>query len=315
MVHIPVLLAEGELTAPAEALRASPIMTHLSPRGGESVIDTTLGLGGHAEAFLTLTAPDGVLIGLDADVENLDRASKKLSIFGERFRGVHANFRALADLSLPLSDILFADLGLSSPHLDEAERGFTFREDAPLDMRYDRSTGRTAATFLARASEEEILKALREFGELQGSARIAHILCTRAHRTNDPLETTGQLRQCIEEVFGFRAPRILPQVFQALRIAVNDELQSLQMFLGATALQLKPGGRLGIISYHSLEDRMVKQAFRAWSTPQRDAVTGAESVEAPFRLLTSRAVQPSDAEVERNPRARSARFRAVQRSS
>lgn len=299
--HRPVLTAE--------------ILRVLSPKPGERVIDCTLGLGGHAAAFLEAVGPDGTLIGLDADAANLAEARKRLPLYGDRVELHHANFRdAAAILARPV-DIVFADLGVSSPHLDDPERGFTFRASGPLDLRYDRSSGISAAEFLVSSSEERIVEILREFGEIQRSRQLATALHTHFHSEQRPLDEwkTDDVVQCVERVFTWRAPQVLPQVFQALRIAVNDELGALRSLLEALPRIVAPGGRSGIISYHSLEDRMVKQALRALATPELDDRTGQVAVPAAWALVTRKAVMPSAQEIAENPRSRSAKFRAIRR--
>lgn len=298
--HIPVL--------------ENDVLQILTPHSGEAVLDCTLGLGGHADAFLKATAPTGTLIGLDADAQNLARATERLHGYGNRVALHRLNFRHAATVSgLPV-DIVFADLGLSSPHVDDPGRGFTFRSSGPLDLRYDQSSGQTAAEFLQSASEDGITQMLREFGELQRCRTLALALHQR-FREDPPAGgwKTDDVVACVEKVFTYRAPAALPQVFQALRIAVNDELGSLQSLLDSLDTLLKPGGRIGILSYHSLEDRMVKHTFRRLSTPVLDERTGQIATPASWELLTRKAIAPSAEEVARNPRSRSARLRALRR--
>jgi len=290
MKHIPVL--------------HSTVLDLLDPKDGETVIDVTLGLGGHAKAFLERIGSKGKLFGLDADKENLENAQMKSH---ENAEMIHANFRELPSLNLPSCDVLFADLGLSSPHLDDPSRGFSFRSEAPLDCRYDRSGGLTAAEILKRSSEEELVRIFKEYGELQKSHTLS-----RQIKENMP-ETTTDLVSIAEKVYGFRAKKMLPQVFQALRIAVNDEIGALQSLLEHGLALLKPGGRMAIISYHSLEDRMVKQRFRALTKATKDSITGAPIAPPSFELLTKKAIQPTLEEIENNPRARSARLRAIKK--
>lgn len=290
--HVPVLLHS--------------VLAILDPKKGDFVLDITLGLGGHAHAFLQHIGPEGRLIGLDADEENLALARKALT--GQtNVQYIHANFGHLGTLGLPPADIIFADLGLSSPHIDDPSRGFTFREEVPLDLRYDRSQGATAAEWIARASEEDVQKMLRNFGELPSPHRLARTLKER-----QPTTTTAVVLAA-ESVYRWQARAMLPRIFQALRIAVNDEMGVLDALLVSGPTLLKPGGRLGIISYHSLEDRRVKQAFRALATSLKDERTGAVRTPAVFTLLTRKAVTPSADELERNVRARSAKFRALLR--
>ncbi len=278
----------------------------LAPALGETVLDVTLGLGGHAERFLEAIGPTGRLIGLDADPRNLEVARERL-----QGRGVtelqHANFRDLASLKLPPIGILFADLGLSSPHLDDPNRGFTFRTDAPLDLRFDQSQGETAAALIARSDADGLFEIFRTYGEFAGGAKLSRALAGK------DIATTFALKRTVENVFGYRAKALLPQIFQALRIAVNDELRALEHLLEVGPHLLCPGGRMGIISYHSLEDRPVKRAFRALASPEKAPLTGRTVRPAPFVLLTPKALVPSPDEIASNPRSRSAKFRVLKR--
>ncbi|MDD9951411.1 MAG: 16S rRNA (cytosine(1402)-N(4))-methyltransferase RsmH [Zetaproteobacteria bacterium] len=280
----------------------------LHPEKGESVLDVTLGLGGHASAFLKAVGDGGHLYALDADERNLIDAKK---VLGEaaNISLFHTNFGQLDSLDIPKVDIVFADLGLSSPHIDEGDRGFTFREDAPLDMRFDRSSGISASDFLATASEDDIAYVLRQYGEVKQSRKMAVDI------TNTKPKTTHDLKQSVERVCGFRAKSVLPQVFQAIRIVVNDEIAALKHLLDVGPLLLKEGGRMGVISYHSLEDRPVKQMFKTLTTPEKDDLTGAISKEAPYELVTKKPIRPSEEEISNNPRARSALFRVIRRVS
>lgn len=292
--HIPVLLREA--------------LDLLDPKAGETVLDVTLGLGGHARAFLERTEPNGRLIGLDADVENLTFATERLRTYSDRTEFHHENFGDLAKLSLPPIDILFADLGLSSPHVDDADRGFSFRFDGPLDLRYDRSTGIPACALIENASTASLAQIFREYGELFREAKkLGSLLGGRK------FPTTTALKAAIEQGFGWRAPKILPQIFQALRLAVNDELGVLARLLTIGPTLLALGGRMGVISYHSLDDRMVKRMFRALTTPTKDLVTGKVVVAASFEEITHKAVVPTSAETTENPRSRSAKFRIIRR--
>lgn len=282
------------------------VLSILRPRPGETVLDVTLGLGGHASAFLDAIGPTGCLIGLDADPRNLHGVEERL---GSHVNAtlMHANFRDLETLALPTVDVLFADLGLSSPHVDDPARGFSFRAEGPLDLRYDPDRGESAAALIERTRPEDLAKVLRTYGEFPGALRLARELA------GQNLRTTMELRRIVEGLYGYRAPQILPRVFQALRIAVNDEMGALAVLLRDGPRLLRPGGRMGVISYHSLEDRPVKRAFRAVTQPGRDPFTGRRIREAPFLLLTAKVIVPDDAEAAENPRARSAKFRAIQR--
>jgi len=286
-------------------------MEILNPQAGETVLDCTVGLGGHAKAFLERIAclpkpwcrrgPKWQLIGVDADEMNLNVARKNLKEY-KNVELVQGNFRNIFSdtLSIPLHpsgmeyDIIFADLGLSSPHIDDPKRGFTYREDAPLDLRFDQSQGTRAAELIARISKEELANILFQFGELRESRRLADYI-----RASD-IQTTSNLKTCVEDAVGWRAKKLLPQVFQALRIAVNDELKALEVLLREGPKLLTSGGRMGIISYHSLEDRMVKQAFRSLDP-------------STYQILTKKPICPSEEEVKHNPRSRSAKFRAIKR--
>lgn len=283
------------------------VLALFSPANGESVLDCTLGMAGHAMQFLEKIGKSGFLTGLDADAQNLALAKEVLAPYNDQIRLIHTNFGSLPELGLELQDCIFADLGLSSLHLDEAERGFSFRLDGPLDLRFDRSQGETAADLLERLDDVALRDIFRRYGELRDAPRLARRIAGQR------FDTTTQLREAVEEVMGFRAPRVLPQVFQAIRIALNDELSALDTLLDTAPGLLKSGGRLGIISFHSLEDRMVKHAFRALCEPEKDSLTGQITRHAPFELLTKKAVVPSDEEVASNPRARSAKFRVLRR--
>lgn len=284
------------------------VLQLLAPESGESVLDCTLGLGGHAFAFLEATAPSGVLIGLDADAQNIDAARERLLPFADRVRLIHANFRDIASLQCGPVDVLFADLGVSSPHFDDPDRGFSFRFDGPLDLRYDRSSGRSAAELIEQSSEDDLVMIVHDFGEVHQYVRpFAKRLAGKR------IETTAALRAIVEEVFRYRAPSVLPRIFQALRIAVNDELGALNALLTAIPMALTPGGRAGILSYHSLEDRLVKQAWRSLVTPPKDPLTGRSVLPASFELLTKKPLVPTADELLENPRSRSVKFRAIRR--
>ena len=292
--HIPVLL--------------NTVFEILAPKTGETVLDVTLGLGGHAHEFLQAIGEQGRFIAFETDKENLRYAREHLKDACARVELFHVNFRDGLLQTLPPIDILFADLGLSSPHIDDPSRGFSFRYDGPLDLRFDRSQGETAMQWIARVTDEEVADVLWKYGEVRSSRRLAAAIKERLPKT------TGDLRQCTEAVFGFRASSLLPQVFQAFRIAINDELGALEVLLSKGPELLSPYGRMGIISYHSLEDRMVKQKFRALSSSPKDPLTGAALHPAAFELLTKRPLVPSPQECESNPRSRSAKFRVIRRN-
>jgi len=290
----------------------SPILQLLRPQPGDSAADLTLGLGGHAEAILERTAPDGILYGFDADAENLSQATDRLSTFGSRFKAIHANFREIASRLPEPVDIVLADLGLSSPHLDDPSRGFSFRTDAPLDMRFDRDAGEPLHAVIPTLNHRELTTILRDFGEVQDAHKIAGAITDLTASAERPL-TTFDVRSAVEGRVGHRAASLLPQIFQAFRMFINDEIGALETMLRDTPALLKPGGRWGIISFHSLEDRLVKNAFRALCTPELDELTGQIRVPAAFEPLTKKPVVPDEKEVAENPRSRSAKFRAIRR--
>lgn len=291
--HVPVLL-----TAVLDLLVQCP---------GERVLDVTVGTGAHAAAFFERIGPSGTLIGLDADPANLAIARETLRSLQPPVELRHGNFRDLLSLGIAPVDVLFADLGMSSPHVDDPSRGFTFRSDAPLDLRYDRTQGVSCTTRIAHASARELTEVLRTFGQFPGAHRIARLLAA-----SPPLRTTDVV-DAARRAYGYRAPMLLPQIFQALRIWVNDELGALAQMLDTIPKMLRPGGRCGILSYHSLEDRLVKHAFRRFAQAPRDPITGRITTPPAFRVLTPRPLRPSPEETADNPRARSARLRALMR--
>jgi len=286
--HTPVLLEE--------------VLRHLQPRRGTLFVDATVGGGGHAEAILRASAPEGRLIGLDCDEEAIAQCRVRLSEFGARAQLVRANFRelreVLATLGVTAVDGVLFDLGVSSRQLDEPSRGFSFLRDGPLDMRMDRRASLTAREVLATASQEELARIFFEYGEERRSRAIARRIVQQRER--EALETTGQLVRLIEEVLGSKRGRRHPatRVFQALRIHVNGELESLREGLAAATDVLKPGGRLVVISFHSLEDRMVKWFFRDSRV---------------LRVLTKKPVGAGREERAANPRSRSSKLRAAEK--
>jgi 16S rRNA (cytosine1402-N4)-methyltransferase len=299
------------------------VLTILAPRPGARYIDCTLGGGGHAEGVLRRSSPDGQLLGLDADPAALERVRARLAPYGARVRFCHANFRELERCAraagfAAVDGILF-DLGLSSDTLEVSGRGFSFRRDEPLDMRFDPTAGEPAAVLLADSTEAELRGVLQRYGEEPAAGRLARAL-VRA-RTQAPLHTTGDLVAVVEQVLGPPRGRAHPatRTFQALRIAVNDELASLQAALGEAVALLAPGGRLVVIAFHSLEDRIVKQFLRAESGGECTCPPGLPVCvcqRAPrLELITRRPVAPSETEITRNPRARSAKLRAAVRLS
>jgi 16S rRNA (cytosine1402-N4)-methyltransferase len=289
--HEPVLTAEA--------------LTYLAADRGGLFVDCTVGLGGHARALLEAGASR--VIGLDRDTDALAIAADTLAGFGDRVELVHADYRSIGDVlaarGIQTIDGALADLGVSSLQFDAEGRGFSFRRDEPLDMRMDRSAGPTAADLLRDAGEVELANVIFEFGEERHSRRIARAIVDTRER--QPIATTGQLAEIVRRAVPTRGwQRIDPatRTFQALRIWVNRELDGLDTFLRGVVDRLRDGGRVVVISFHSLEDRIVKHTFRAL-----------ERAEALVRVLTKRPVGPGDDEVARNPRARSAKLRAAER--
>jgi 16S rRNA (cytosine1402-N4)-methyltransferase len=308
--HRPVLLEES--------------LSLLNPRSAATFVDGTLGGGGHAQAILERSAPDGQLVGLDVDDVALAESARRLAPFGPRVRLIRASFRdlerVLAELGLERVDGVILDLGLSSGQLDDPQRGFRFAEEGaasvPLDMRLDRRLERSASDLLAEASFEELAAVFQSGGELPGARRLARRIAQLRERA--PLRTASDLRAAIQESGVGRGRRHHPAtlVFQALRIAVNDELRALEEGIEAAIRVLSPGGRLVILAYHSLEDRIVKQRFRAaergCSCPPRlpRCICGERQR---LRVLTRKPISAPDDELRANPRARSARLRAAER--
>jgi len=284
----------------------------LAPKPGGRYCDATLGAGGHAAALLERSSPDGQLVGLDRDPAAIATAGERLQPFGDRVTLVHARFseaRAVLErLGMIPVDGFLVDLGVSSPQLDRAERGFSFRQDGPLDMRMDPTQGETAAELLRRVDEAELTRIIRDQGEERHAARVARAIIDA--RRAGPVETTGKLAAIVARALPRHEHGKNPatRTFQALRITVNDELGELERFLAVAADCLRPGGRLVVIAFHSLEDRIVKRRLRELA-----GRGGAAAGPACLRLLTKHVVVPGDDERARNPRARSARLRAAER--
>lgn len=289
--HLPVMVEE--------------VLQLLQPQRGGTYVDCTLGLGGHTRALLEGGAD--LVVGIDRDQRALEMAAQALASFGPRVRFVHADYRdldaVLAREQIARVDGTLADLGVSSMQLDAPGRGFSFRRDEPLDMRMDRSQGDTCAERLATVGEAELADVIYQFGEERKSRRVARAIVMA--RAEHPITTTGQLAAIVRR--GVAAPgwqRIDPatRTFQALRIWVNTELDRLDTFVRQAATRLAEGGRLAVISFHSLEDRIVKHTLRAL-----------DRTDGLVRVLTGRPLVASDAEVALNPRARSAKLRAAER--
>ena len=308
--HLPVLAEE--------------VMSMLAPAPGSLQIDCTLGGGGHTERILEATDPDGRLLGLDADGAAVARVRERLAPrYGDRLVLRQANFRQLAEVApeagFSAADGCFFDLGLSSFQLADTDRGFGFRAGGPLDMRFDTSRGVPAGELLATLSADELTALFRRYGEEPKASRIARAIVEA--RKTAPVGTAEELAALVEKVAppNPRIPRRThpaTRVFQALRIAVNEELEALQAGLAAALDLLRPGGRLVVLSYHSLEDRIVKRFFQA---ERRGCVCPPEipicvcGRHPRLRLITRPSLTPTTAEIEVNPRARSARLRAAER--
>jgi 16S rRNA (cytosine1402-N4)-methyltransferase len=281
-------------------------LAFLQPSSGGLFVDCTVGLGGHSR--LMLEAGASRVIGLDRDLDALAIARDTLAPWPDRVELVHADYRTLGvvldERGIPLVDGALADLGVSSLQFDAPGRGFSFQRDEPLDMRMDRSAGDTAADLVARSSEEELADAIFQYGEERFSRRIARSIA--AARREAPIATTAQLAAIVRRSVPHRGyTRIDPatRTFQALRIWVNRELEGLDRFLETAVRRLRAGARLVVITFHSLEDRIVKHTFRALKS------------EGTVNVLTKRPMTPSDDEVQRNPRARSAKLRAAERAA
>jgi 16S rRNA (cytosine1402-N4)-methyltransferase len=312
-----------------EPVRHVPVMADevvelLAPKAGSRHVDATLGGGGHAQMILDACDPDGRLLGLDADGAAIARVRARLGArYGDRLHLRQANFRELADVAPaegfhPIDGCLF-DLGLSSFQLADEERGFGFRTGGPLDMRFDTGRGTSAAELVNSLDAKELTALFRQYGEEPFAGRIARVIVEA--RRIARIETAEELAALVARVAPSRAPgrrRVHPatRVFQALRIAVNEELDALQAGLAAAVDLLRPGGRLVVLSYHSLEDRIVKrflQAERRGCTCPPEAPVCVCGKQPRLRLLSPKGLVPSAAEVTANPRARSARLRAAER--
>lgn len=305
--HVPVLLHEA--------------VDLLAPKAGGVYVDGTLGAGGHAAELLKRSSPDGVLIGMDQDADAVVRCGKSLALYGDRVIIRQANYRDLPEVLSTLGhdavDGVLLDLGMSWFHLKTPERGFSFMLDGPLDMRMDTSGPRTAADLVNTLSREELVKIIREYGEDHRAGAIARAI--EKARARGPITSTVQLAEIVSSVFPPYPPRrIHPATltFQALRIAVNDELGALRDGLDRILPILKPGGRIAVITFHSLEDRMVKQTFvkeaKTCVCPPKMPICACGKKPG-LRILTMKPVMAGEEEVRTNPAARSAKLRAAER--
>jgi len=307
-IHLPVMVEET--------------LRFLQPEPGKVFVDGTLGLGGHAEAILR-RIPGGRLIGIDRDTEALERAVKRLAPFGEAFLPVKGNFAQIGEIlrqhHVSQVDGVFLDLGVSSYQLDSVQRGFSYRDDVFLDMRMDLDLPLTAADLLAKLSSKELTHIFRRYGEEKWSSRIASFI-DRYRSSRGPVSHSSQLVEIITAAIPAGARRKgghpAKRVFQALRIAVNDELESLHQGLDAAVQRLKPEGRIVVLAYHSLEDEIVKSRFRAESKgcicpPEFPVcICGKKPI---LKILTPKPLRPGDDEMRYNPRSASARLRAAEK--
>lgn len=306
--HIPVLFDE--------------VMTWMNVRENGVYVDGTLGGGGHSEGILRLSGGTARLYGIDRDMTAIGAAGERLKDY-PGFRAIHGNFHDAAELlkaeGVEQIDGFLLDLGVSSPQLDCGERGFSYHEDAPLDMRMDRSQGITAAELLNTYPEKEIAGIIRDYGEEKWAARVAAIICE--HRKQKPFETTFDLVHAVDAAIPKAVRRKdeghpARRTFQAIRIAVNDELDPLDKAVCDLVKMLRPGGRACVITFHSLEDRKIKQCFKRLEhpcvcPPKAPICTCGRVPEV--KVLAGGAVAPTDEETERNPRARSAKLRVAEK--
>src|SRR5436190_11756297 len=302
-MHVPVLLDE--------------VRSLLQPERGGTFVDCTVGLAGHARMLLEHGATR--LVGIDRDSDALAIAKEALAPFGDRATLVHANYREIASVleRLGIGEVsgLLADFGVSSMQLDADGRGFSFRRDEPLDMRMDRTSGETAAEMIDRVDEKTLADVIYQFGEERRSRQVARAIVTARHQA--PIETTARLAEIVRRAVAARGwQRIDPatRTFQALRIWVNGELDGLDSFIGSAAQRLQTGGRMALIAFHSLEDRVVKHTLRALSgRAPRSVDDSAPAQQVLVKVLTKHPVIASEAEAAANPRARSAKLRGAVR--
>ncbi|MEW6380416.1 MAG: 16S rRNA (cytosine(1402)-N(4))-methyltransferase RsmH [bacterium] len=313
-IHQPVLLKE--------------VLDFLQCADGMVYVDGTTGEGGHAEQILERSSPTGRLIGIDLDEHILRKAAERLERFGSRVRLIRNNFKNIRDilngLGVSRVDGILLDLGFSSFHLESRDRGFSFQQDAPLDMRLDQSNPLTAAAIVNRSGEAELADIIRQYGEERWSRRIARAIVL--YRQKAPISTTGQLAEIVRSAIParFRSGKIdaATRTFQALRIAVNQELERLDQAIRDAVDFLRPGARICVISFHSLEDRIVKRSFRSLARsqepPSLDRIGGlplspVSPVGPVLRVLTQKPIVPTEEEIRANIRARSAKLRVAEK--
>jgi 16S rRNA (cytosine1402-N4)-methyltransferase len=305
------------MNTPHVSVLYQEIIHALQPTSGGRYVDGTLGAGGHARGIMEASAPDGQLLGLDVDPQALAIARRILAPYENRIHLAQASYTSLSDQLAQLGwkevDGILLDLGASSMQFDTPERGFSFLQDAPLDMRFGPHVAQTAADIVNNSSERELADLIYEFGEERESRKIA-----RAIVKARPIHTTRELVSAIESVSPRRGDRVHPatRTFQALRIAVNEELSSIEEVLPQAIAALRSGGRLAVIAFHSLEDRIVKDFFREQSkdliNPPYERIYEAER-KATLKEVNRKPITPSDDEIKNNPRARSAKLRIVEK--
>jgi len=295
------------------------VVNHLVTDKNGIYLDGTMGFGGHANAIMEKLGPTGTYIGLDADPYALEYAKKRLSVHAAFCTLHHVNYRyfpeVLASLEIPQVTGLFFDIGISSYQIDSGDRGFSFQSDAPLDMRFDTSSGESAREFLNTAEFKEIGTVIRNYGEERNWKRITRTICNAVSKRK--METTFHLKAAVELVTHHNfVTKTLARVFQGIRIHINDELDSLKIALESSIDYLKPGGRIGVISFHSLEDRMVKRFFKAQAitcTCSREIPICVCDTKPNLKLVSRKAIIADAEEVALNPRSRSAKFRVAER--
>lgn len=294
-------------SSPHLSVMLSEVLQYMAPDDGDVFVDGTLGMGGHSKEILKRIGPKGLLIGMDRDINSLEKAKKNLAEQAHQCRFVHSDFReldqVLRDLNISAVNGILLDLGISSFQLDNPDRGFSLRNSGPLDMRMDQNGAISAYDIVNSLSEQEIAVILKDYGEERWAGRIARQIVSE--RSRKPIQYTDDLTRIIlKAVPGKGKPsRIHPatRTFQALRIAVNRELETLEAVIDKAITLLQPKGRMGIISFHSLEDRIVKNKFKLFEKANL------------ARCLVKKPLRPTEHEVEANPRSRSARFRVIER--
>lgn len=305
-IHTPVLLHE--------------VIEWLDPRANENFVDCTLGFAGHSSEIMTKIGPDGILVGIDQDREALSFASKKLEKYGKRFKPFYGNFEEIEEAveSTPITGGILADLGVSSFQLDEAERGFSFQKSGPIDMRMSAENTLTAKVIVNEYSEKDLTEIIRKYGDERFSARIASRIVKEREKgeITNTLELAKIVSEAIPRRFWPKSINPATRTFQALRIAVNDELGVLERFLPKAIEILEPGARLGIITFHGLEDKIVKEFFTKMANPCTCPPEFPKCIceKSPIvKILTKKGIKSTEEEIKNNPRSRSAKLRVVEK--